>query len=293
MAAPTSAPRSFPRPEFYGGAIGLNVTALDFRDGEGRKIPPLADASITDRIVAPFLLYVPNVEVLGGALGFVGVFPAGEECGRLFAPTAKLCRHGVGDPYVEAVWSRYFGTPRLSKYPNSFPIAGGLTVAAGFGALLPVGQYNALEAANRGVTIGNNIWDFAPSLAVTYITKPIIADGTEFSAKLYWNNYLKNPTTQYSTGSLLDLDFAVTEKIGRIQVGFTGFYVAQVADDRLFGVPIAPDGRRLEVLNFGGVLAYDMPEYGAAAKVKVLTTLIARNAPASPGVAISFIKKLY
>ena len=85
-------------------------------------------------------------------------------------------------------------------------------------------------------------------------------EGTEISAKLYWNNYLTNPTTQYTTGTLLNVDFAVSERIGRFQVGMAGFYAVQVEDDKLFGVTISPDGRRAEVLNLGGIFAVDMPE---------------------------------
>jgi hypothetical protein len=84
----------------------------------------------------------------------------------------------------------------------------------------------------------------------------------------------------------------MSERIGRFQVGVTGYYAFQIADDKLFGVPIAPDGRKGEVLTLGGVLAYDMPEYGASIKVKALTTVITRNAVKSPGVAFTWVKKL-
>jgi hypothetical protein len=119
------------------------------------------------------------------------------------------------------------------------------------------------------------------------------AEGTEVSAKLYWNNYLINPATQYSTGSLLNLDFAITERIGRFQFGVAGFYAFQVADDKLFGVPIAPDGRRAEVLNIGPVLAYDMPEHAMSVKIKALTSVITANTVTTPGVVVSMFKKFH
>ena len=52
--------------------------------------------------------------------------------------------------------------------------------------------------------------------------KPILAEGTEISAKLYWNNYLRNPETGCATGDLINIDFAITERIGRFQVGVAG-----------------------------------------------------------------------
>jgi hypothetical protein len=66
-------------------------------------------------------------------------------------------------------------------------------------------------------------WDFAPTVGLTYTTPPIIAEGTEISARFFWNNYLENPLTFYRTGDLLDLEFAVSERIGRFQVGVTAF----------------------------------------------------------------------
>jgi hypothetical protein len=88
------------------------------------------------------------------------------------------------------------------------------------------------------------------------------------------------------------VDFAVSERIGRFQVGMAGVYAVQVADDKLFGVTVPPDGRRAEVLNIGGVLAVDMPELESALKVKVLSTALAANSVRSTGVAISLIRKL-
>jgi hypothetical protein len=204
----------------------------------------------------------------------------------------KRCISGIGDPYIEVNWSRFFGTVRPSRYQGAYPIAEGLTVALGFGAVIPAGRYDALDAA-QGLTVGNNLWVFAPTAAFTYMTKPILAEGTEFSARVYWNNYLTNPATQYSTGSLVNIDFAVTERIGRFQLGFAGFYAFQIADDKLFGVTLPPDGRRAEVLNLGGVLAYDMPEYGASLKIKALTFVLSRNNVAdSSGVVVGWFQKL-
>jgi hypothetical protein len=280
-----------PPPGLYGGAIVFGATAFDIVDGNGKTIPALSTANLNKRLVGPFLIYVPDVQVLGGSIGVAGIVPYGEECGHLFANTTSRCMVGIGDPYVEIAWSRSFGTPRPSKYPGAFPILEGLTIMLGFGAVLPLGKYDAREHRNQGISLGNNIYDFAPNAAFTYTTPPILAEGTEISAKLYWNNYLTNPTTQYTTGTLLNVDFAVSERLGRFQIGMAGFYAVQVADDKLLGVPVPPDGRRAEVLNLGGVLNVDMPELGSSVKVKVLSTALAANAVRSSGVAISLIKK--
>jgi hypothetical protein len=282
-----------PPPGFYGGMIVLQAAAHQYFDGNGNVVPALSGLDLSRERAGPFFVYVPDFKVLGGSIGVAGILPGGVECGHLFEATPKRCISGIGDPYVEVAWSRFFGTMRPSRYPGAFPIAEGLTVAAGFGTVVPVGKYNAVDATTQGLSIGNNIWDLSPIVALTYMTKPLIAEGTEISAKFYWNNYLTNPATQYATGSLLDLDFAVTERIGRFQLGVAGFYATQIADDKQFGIRIPPDGRRGSALDLGGVLAYDMPEYGASVKIKGLATVINENTVGSYGISVGFIKKLY
>jgi hypothetical protein len=100
-----------------------------------------------------------------------------------------------------------------------------------------VGKIRRPSAPDSGLSVGNNIWDVAPTVAFTYTTPPILAEGTELSAKFYWNNYLTNPATQYQTGTLLNVDFALTERIGRYQLGLAGLYAVQVEDDKINGVP--------------------------------------------------------
>ena len=282
-----------PPPGVYAGGILFGATAFDIVDGSGRTIPALSEAHLERKLVAPFFGYVPDVRVLGGSIGLLGTIPYGSECGRLFVTTPSRCQTGLGDAYVELDWSRSFGALRPSKFPGAYPIFQGLSVMVGFGAVLPTGKYDAELAATQGLTIGNNLYDFAPSVAFTYTTPPIIADGTEISAKLYWNNYLKNPATQYLTGSLLDLDFAVSERVGRLQIGAAGFYAFQVADDKQFGVTVPPDGRRAEVLDLGAVVAYDIPELGAFVKVKVLVTAIAANTVRSEGIDLVWVQKIH
>src|SRR5262245_571318 len=282
-----------PPPGLYGGAIFLGATAFNFADIRGHTIPALAHGHLTRFRAGPFLIYVPEVQVFGGAIGVAGIVPLGEECGRLFATTTRQCMQGMGDPYVEVAWSRFFGTVRPSKFPGAYPILEGLAVLLGFGMVIPAGTYDANLATMQGLTIGNNIWDFAPSIAFTFTSKPMIAEGTEVSAKLYWNNYLINPATQYLTGTVLNLDFAISERIGRFQVGMAGFYAYQTEGDKQFGLSVPPDGRRGEVLQVGPVLVYDMPEVGSSVKVKALTTAVAGNTVWSNGVVVGFIKKLY
>jgi hypothetical protein len=280
-----------PPPGLYGGLVLFYAEARRFFDGSGNAVPELDGLHLMRKRAGPFLLYVPDVQVFGGSIGIGGILPAGTECGRLFETTPKRCIEGIGDPYVELGWSRFFGTIRPSLYPDAYPVAEGLTVALGLGAVIPLGRYDAADAATQGLTIGHNVWDIAPTVAFTYTTKPLFADGTELSAKAYWNNYLENPDTSYKTGSIINVDFAVSERFGDLQVGMAGVYAVQVSDDKYFGARVPPDGRQGEALSLGAVLAYDFPKYGASLKVKALTTVRVRNSVESSGVAIGWAKK--
>ena len=278
-------------PGLYGGLAALVAFAHQFNDGDGNVIPALSGLDLSRTRAAAFLIYVPDVKLLGGTIEVGGMLPGGTECGHLFEVTPKRCTNGLGDPYLEVSWSRYFGTPRPSAYAGAYPIFEGLAISFGLGIVVPIGRYEVVDATVQGISIGNNIWDFAPIVGFTYTTKPILAEGTEITARLFWNNYLTNPGTKYATGTLLNVDFAVTEHIGRIQLGLAGFYTTQIADDTQLGVPLPPDGHRTRVLDLGGVVAYDLPEYASSIKIKALRTVISENNVNAWGVAAALIKK--
>jgi len=279
-----------PPPGLYGGAVFFAGDAPRLVDGKGHDIPGLSP-HFTVKAAAPFVLYVPNVQVLGGSIGVFGVLPYGAECGHFLASQPWACAWGAADPYVEIGWFRYFGTPRPSRVPGSFPILEGLAVSAGIGAVFPVGQYKVQQVTQQGIGMGNNIFDVAPSLAITYTTPPFLAEATELSAKLYWNKYRINPATQYQTADFVTVDFALTERYGRSQLGVTGTYGFQFANDKQFGITVPPDGRRSEVLLLGGIFVYDMPEYAMSMKIKAVTSVIAANAVRSQDLTIGFIRK--
>jgi hypothetical protein len=281
-----------PPPGLWGGGVYAYGSGRGFTDGNGDDIPQLSGLDLWRDTVGAFLIYVPPVQVFGGSIGLLGVASGGRACGHLVKGAPNPCITSGGDPYVEADWSRFFGTVRASQYPGAFPIAEGLFVEVGVGAVIPVGHFDAIEARDKGLTLGTNTWDFAPLVAFTYTTPPILAEGTEFSAKFYWNYYLTNPETNYKVGSLVDIDFAVTEHIGRLQLGMAGAYFSQIDDDQINGMAIPPDGRRATVLAIGGVAAYDMPEFGASMKIKAISNVLQENFVHSYGIAFSFVKKL-
>ena len=282
-----------PPPGLYGAIVSVAASAYQIRDGSGNPRAGLDAVDINSRSVGTVLLYVPDVKLFGGSIGFLGTIGAGSICGQIVSSNPSRCQSGVGDPYVEMSWSRFFGFTRPSYDTNAVPIREGLAVGAGLGAVLPFGLYNASVRASNGITVGSNIWDIAPSISFTYTTPPLIAEGTEFSTKIYLNNYGTNPATNYKTGSNINIDFAISEHIGRWQVGIAGYYLRQIADDRRSGVPVPPDGRRAEVLSLGSVVNYDIPEVRASIKFKVRSSVFAYNTAMVTTFILGFAKKLH
>jgi hypothetical protein len=278
-----------PPPGLYGAIVGLAATSKQVRDGSGHA----RDIDIKGVSAAPILLYVPDFKLFGGSVGLLGAVGGGEICGQIAVANPSRCKSGVGDPYVEMSWSRSFGLTRHSHDKNAFPIREGLTIATGLGAVLPFGAYDARLQASNGITIGNNIWAVAPWAAFTYTTPPLIAEGTEFSSKIYVNNYGTNPSNGYKSGTLVDIDFAISEHVGRWQIGAAGFYLRQIADDRRNGVVVPPDGRQAELLSLGGIVNYDIAEAGASIKFKFRSSVFAYNAPMVTTFILGFAKKLY
>jgi hypothetical protein len=282
-----------PGPGLYGALISLGTRSPQVRDGSGNPRAGLNAVDIKGGTAGAALLYVPDFKVFGGSVGILGVAGFGFLCGQLTSAVPSRCASGFGDSYIETNWSRFFGVTRPSRENGAYPIREGLAIATGIGVVFPTGPYNQRLQASNGVSIGKNIWDVAPSVAFTYTTPPWLAEGTEFSTKIYLNNYFKNSVSDYKSGTLLDIEFAVSEHIGRWQIGVAGYYLRQLEDDRRAGVPVAPDGRRLQTMSLGGVFNYDMPEIGSSIKLKLRTSVFAYNAGMVSSFIISISKKIF
>ena len=282
-----------PSPGLYGAAVLGATSTYQLRDGSGAPRAGLNAVGLTSQSAAGVLLYVPDVKAFDGSFGLVGVAGVGTLCGQITSANPERCRSGFGDIYVEGSWSRFFGFTRPSPEQGAPPIREGLAIRTGLGAVLPTGLYDSRIQASNGVTVGNNIYDIAPSIAFTYTTPPLLVDGTEFSSKIYLNNYIRNPATDYVTGKNVNIDFAVSEHIGRWQVGVTGYYLRQFTDDTRDGAVVAPDGRRAELLSLGGVINYDIPELHAVIKFKARSSVFAYNTAMTTAFYLTIAKKLY
>ena len=153
--------------------------------------------------------------------------------------------------------------------------------------IFPIGTFNT----HQFTTGGHNDYFLIPNVAATYLTRPnVLGDGLEFSARLFLDHALENPQTHYRSGDVLDLDYAVSERVGRLQYGAAGFAASQLGRDVQLGQTVAPHGRYLVSIKLGPVVAYDLPGLGATVKAKLTLPIYARNTILGPQFvfAISF-----
>ncbi len=267
-----------PPPGTYGLLVPIAGVGRDFRDRDGSVGP----VDFTARFLAAGFgaVHVFRPELLDGRFYAAAVGSAAGGCGTQRAlpggppvPERSACQTAFADTTVEAGWGRVFGTLGLPGYPDADDprrafIPYGLAVTAGVGALLPTGAYSTRDLAPPGL----NTFVVWPSVALTWTSPPWFGDGTEVSARGFFLNPFRNPKTDYESGRMVVLDWAVSERFGRWQLGVAGTVARQTNADRVFvpGLGHVP-GPSTSVTAIGPVVGVDLPELRAFASLKFLS----------------------
>ncbi len=259
-----------PPPGTYLLIMPLAGNVVDLRDRDGNKSP--LDFSGSSVGAGAALYHVFEDMVAGGRFGLGVTGAVAKACIRINALNRSQCQTNFTDTFVEGFWSRPIGELGLSGPAADDPrrqyIPYGLTLGMSLGAMLPTGAYSPEDLA----PLGSNTPVLVPSLAATWISPPWLGDGTELSTRIFYNVHGRNDSTGYQAGDMLVVDWAVTERIGRFQLGPAGTYATQIQDDR-------QNGRNLgstEVVSVGGVIAVDLPELGMFVAFKALRDIEAQ-----------------
>ena len=264
-------------PGLYGGLVGVYGNASSAYNNNGQVNGPV-HVTVNAGVTAASLTYVYPFKILDGII-------ASTLQQAFYIDHAKIGRNssydsGFGDLYSDILsWSHYVG-PLFGDAASSTPgavtpkLPYGLTVKVAYSMIFPTGRYSTSQPAPPG----HNDFFFIPNAAATYLTAPNrFGDGFEFDAHFFMDFAAKNPKTNYKTGTVADLDFAVTNRVGRSQFGLAGFYAEQISSDHRGSELVAPEGRHLRNLSLGPVLAYDFPEQRATIKLKILVPVELRN----------------
>lgn len=275
-------------PGFYGALIGAQTIASRAY-GDNWSQNSHVNIGLHVSGAAATLMYVYPVKLWGGTLA--SSVQAQATYGHESFNGRSQYFEGFGDVYSELIaYSKYFGPLWGGKPENAPPgLPYGLTVKAAYSMIFPVGKYNTTDLQ----TVGHNDYFYIPNFAFTYLTGPnVLGDGLEVSAHLFLDFSSTNSRDRYSSGTVGDLDFAVSERVGRWQAGLSGFYGRQWSDDTVNGVKVSPSGKHLGTLSLGPVVAYDIPDWKASIKLKVQLPVEQRNALNITRFLISFSKAL-
>ncbi|GLK95811.1 hypothetical protein GCM10008164_35510 [Achromobacter xylosoxidans] len=266
-----------PYPGLYGSAIAVGALGEKFYDNAGQS--STTSGRLPGGIAQFGLLYVYPHKLFGGTLG--SSVSTGYGWGSITVNGKHQNFEGMNDIYTDVLmWSKHLGTVEAGR-PR------GLTMKLGYSMVLPTGKYDAKEL----YTTGRNTLYHIPNGAFTYLTGPnFLGDGTEFSMSYFLDIARKNSATGYRNGMVVDVDMAISEVIGRWQLGVAGYYARQIADDRLNGQRVS--GNRFASAAVGPVIAYNMPDCKCSVKFKAQFSVFTRNSLA-PNAAYLFFNKAF
>ena len=273
-----------PIPGLFGGIADVpgSFTQLDGNNGGKRNLGG-NEVNFEENTAAFGLLYVYPFKIFGASAG-TSVQLGYIDYARFSLGGVTQRLSGWTDMYSDVLkLSRYYGHP-AKPVGASRPLPYGLTVAAAYSMIFPIGSYQP----QNFLTPGHNAYFLTPNLAVTYLTKPnFLGDGLEFSGHLFYNHALENDYDHYRDGDVMDLDWAISERQGRFQYGVTGFAASQLGRDTQSSRPVTTHGNYFVAVKAGPIIDYDIPKIGGALKAKALLPVYERNTVFGPTFVLS------
>jgi hypothetical protein len=207
-----------------------SYVAGELRDGHGNTIP--GRNRLTTDSTTTHVAYISKKRVLGGSLAGEVLQPLVDVDVQLANGTSsRVC--GFGD--------LTFG-PGLQWAPKK--IGNGVFVHRFvFDVTVPTGTYSD----RRTVNIGNHFVVVNPYYALTYERK-----GIEFSARLHylWNSANNDPFVCFGIrnmqpGQAFHVNYATSYELWKnVRLGFNGYWLQQVTDDRINNVHVPYSGER-------------------------------------------------
>ncbi|WP_395067911.1 transporter [Paraburkholderia silvatlantica] len=272
-------------PGFYGAFLLGGLTTDKMYGNDARQENISARSQISIALAA--IQYVYPFKLAGGTIASAAAFSYLPYTHAEIGGVSQY-NSGVQDLYMDVLsWSRHIaGTG--TGVPGS-PLPYGLTVKLAYSMILPIGDYRT----DKIIKAGHNVFFFIPNASVSYLTGPNrLGDGTEFTLSVFYDIASLNRTTNYSTGDVIDFDYAVSERIGRWQVGVAGNYATQIQDDRIGNTVVNGNGDRVGAAAIGPVIAYAIPEWRAMVKFKYQYGIWQRNRPNQNLLILTFAKAL-
>lgn len=262
-----------PGPGWYGAFALVPGRGRDSYDTYGNRNAGI-DARMEAYTVGAALMYVYPFEIAGGRVSTLVQASATSVRVRL-DPVFYEKTSGIDDLYVDVFkWSRHLGRARQAEGEDSaggwsaMPL--GWNLSLGLAMKVPVGRYDAGNYVNTG----SNLWIFSPNVGVTWLSTPgeRSRGPWEVSARMYYSIPLRNDDTDYKTGEVVGVDWAVGKYLSpSLQVGITGAYQEQLsADSPPSGSAPLVNGNRYANASAGPVVSYVLPRGLGAVRAKYL-----------------------
>ncbi|WP_202743800.1 transporter [Acinetobacter calcoaceticus] len=230
----------------YIAGIGAAIKNQKWYDNDGKQ----SDVKGAVYIGGVGLLHVYKTQLYGGSLASSVFLGYQELC---FGFDTKECVSGFRDVYSDLItWSKFY--PTKEKDPSHIPY--GLAITTGLGVNFPLGAYKEGNSLN----VGSNFYTISPNIGITYTFESflpsVFGEATELSSRLAYNYYTKNEATDYVTGPVLNMDYAITQRKEKWQYGITGTTYKQLRDDKVQGHYIKDT--EAKTLTMGPLVAYNL-----------------------------------
>jgi len=205
---------ALPPPGVYGMVFAQTYRADALKDNEGHTVP-LSDFKVRASAIAPRLVWVTPLEVLGGSLAVHTIVPLVTL--DVTVPGASQSKTGLGDIA--------FG-PAIGWH-----LSPQLHTAIALDIFAPTGQYNKTDLAN----IGRNYWAMHLAGGITYMQP----QGLNADAKVMYAINAKNSATDYRSGQELIIDYSIGWGVGNGWIlGVGGYAYQQLTDDKQAGATV-------------------------------------------------------
>ena len=171
--------------------------------------------------------YVTDVEIMGGQYAVSGTLDWvwADLSATIDTPLGSIhaspSNNGLGDSPV---------TPLILGWHD-----GDFHWSAAMSVYIPTGAYDT-----SSLSVGKNIWAVIPQFAITYFDPQ---SGWDVSGTFAYVTQSKNDATDYQSGDLLHVDWALGKKFGAglaWELGIAGNIMEQVGADRGTGAKLGP-----------------------------------------------------
>ncbi|WP_043458750.1 SphA family protein [Azohydromonas australica] len=222
---------ALPPPGLYGIVYVNGYSADRLMDSNGNNLN-VPGFKVTANIIAPRLVWLPGVKLLGGDLVTSTIIPLVDL--KVSAAGRTESRSGLGDILVGSGVAWHHSQALHSIAAVDF--------------YLPTGSFDSARLAN----VGRNYLAWEPVYAASYVDP----NGPNADIKLGYMVNRRNKDTDYRTGQEFHFDYALGWGFGNgITAGVGGFFYRQMTDDNQGGTDLS--GSKGRAFAIGPSVKYD------------------------------------